>query len=70
MKLAYDLSRTVFTRYTQYIPLSLGLHPFRNPFTTAIMIYNRDNVTEIPSVDLLTFLFGAVHSLALDQIQS
>lgn len=70
MKLAYDLTRAVFTRYTQYIPLFLGLHPFRSFLTTAIMIYNQDNVTEIPSVDLLTFLFGAVHSLTLDQVQS
>ena len=24
------------------------------------MIYNQDNVADIPSVDLLTFLFGAI----------
>ncbi|KAH0378946.1 acetyl-CoA synthetase-like protein, partial [Aureobasidium melanogenum] len=31
------------------------------------MIYNRDNVTEIPSVDLLTFLFESEHCAAKEQ---
>jgi hypothetical protein len=29
------------------------------------MIYNQDNVTDIPSVDLLTFLFGKILRLYL-----
>ncbi|KAH0150745.1 acetyl-CoA synthetase-like protein, partial [Aureobasidium melanogenum] len=31
------------------------------------MIYNQDNVTEIPSVDLLTFLFGSEHCAAKEE---
>lgn len=32
------------------------------------MMYNQDNVADIPSVDLLTFLFGATPQLPLNEM--